>query len=220
MEVRELRGLLAGVSAALVIGCSGAVEEPYVVEELELPVDTTVQRARPAAAARAPEVEGFITIEGMRQPMTFRLYQAPEGFPFEFETYLPEDVEADPVSSGEGDAIVFRPAHRGEQGERAVLSITVPAASPGAAEALTLVRQIAGTMGEAERVEKGGYTWSLEEYRFRSTEVLGSVALGRHDGSYFYVITAYPPEMGDGFGPRVARILGEWRWADGSRLGS
>jgi hypothetical protein len=215
------RLLFAGVIVMLTVGCAGVAEERYSEEDVVLPpVDTTVQRTRPADANRAEEVEGFITIEGMREPMTFRLFRAPDGYPLHFETYLPADMEAEAVSSGEGDAIAFRPTFGGEFARRAVLTVTVPSGEHSAAEAQALVREIAGAMGTTERAESGGYSWSLEEHRFRSADMVGSVALGRHEGTYFYVVTAYPPEMGDGFGPRAARILGEWRWADGSRLGS
>jgi hypothetical protein len=211
-----------GFVLSVAVGCAGAAEERYVAEDaVALPaVDTTAERARPAESSRAAEVEGFLTIEGMREPMMFRLFRSPRDFPLDFETYLPADVEAEPVGSGGGDAVAFVPTFGGERGSRARLAITVPEGERSAPEAQRLVREIAGAMGAAERVSSGGYSWALEEHRFRSGDLVGSVALGRHDGTYFYVTTAYPAEMGDGFGARVARILGEWRWADGSRLGS
>lgn len=205
----------------LLSGCAAQAGEPLAEGEMVLPpADTTHERAPSADPQREEQVEGFITIEGMREPMTFRLFRSPDTFPLPFETYVPADMEAEAMVNGEGAAIAFRPTFGGDAAGRAVLSITIPAGQPTAAEAQRLVRNLAGGMGETEEVSGGGYSWALEQRRFAGEGLVGSVALGRHDGTYFYVVTAYPVEMGDGFGPRVARILGEWKWTDGSRLGS
>jgi len=221
-QIPDLRPIFSAALILATVACAGTTGEPFSEEDLPLlPVDTTVQRSM--EMERPERVEGFLTIEGMREPMSFVLFRSPAGFPLSFETYLPEDVAADGdgmVSSGEGDAVRFHGAWQGPDAHRATLSVTVPAGELSAPQAQQLVREIAGVMGGSERVTGGGYTWALEEHSFRTPEMVGSVALGRHDGTYFYLITSHPPEMGDGFGPRVHRILGEWRWTDGSRLGS
>ncbi|CAN5854238.1 hypothetical protein BH23GEM6_BH23GEM6_23780 [soil metagenome] len=219
---RHRRWLFTSVLTLVAVACVGVSSEQFDDDDLTLlPVDTTVQRSMDAE--RPERVDGFLTIEGMREPMTFVLFRSPGGFPLPFETYLPEDVAADQgglISSGEGDAVRFSGAWEGTDAERAVLSVTIPSGELNARAAQQLVREVAEAMGPSERVTGGGYTWALEEHRFRTVGMAGRVALGRHDGTYFYLITAHPPEMGDGFGPRVHRILGEWRWANGSRLGS
>jgi hypothetical protein len=220
--VTRVPNVLAVAACALMMNaCAGvAVDENSEDEFLFLEVDTTVQREAGPEPERASTMDSFILIEGMREPMTFRLYRSPEGFPLEFETYLPDDMAPGAVASGEGDAIRFETAFGGTVLEPGVLSISVPAGELGATEAQRLVHEIAAGLGTVERVTGGGFTWALEEYRFQGETLVGSVALGRHDGKYFYITAAYPTEMGDGFGPRAHRILGEWRWQDGSRLGS
>jgi hypothetical protein len=210
--------LLAAI--CLAAACGGAGEASYQdVDSYIPPVDTTVQRSTPAGAERAGEIEGFLTIEGTREPMTFRLFRTPDAFPLAFETYLPEDVVAEPLDAGDGQGVAFRTMFGGEGGAGRI-SLHVPETQPDAGQARRLVAQVAGELGAAERVEAGGFTWALEEFRFAGGHACGSVALGRHDGVFFYIVTSCPREMEEGFGPRIARILGEWRWADGSRLGS
>jgi hypothetical protein len=205
----------------MTIACAGTAVDEYSEDDFPLlEVDTTVQKAAGNEPPRASNVEGFILVEGIREPMTYRLYRSPESFPLGFETYLPADMEPDNVASGEGESIRFVPTFGDPMTQPGGLSITVPAGELSATDAQRMVREIAAGIGNVERVAGGGLTWALEEYRFQGETHVGSVALGRHDGRYFYVMTAYPAEMGDGFGPRAHRILGEWRWVDGSRLGS
>jgi hypothetical protein len=219
--IRLSHALFVAGFALVSIACAGTEIDGYAEEEFPLlAVDTTVQKRTGMEPARASTVESFILVEGLREPMTYHLYESPAGFPLGFETYLPADMTPGSVASGEGDAIRFVPAFGDPLAQPGGLSITVPSGELSAAEAQRLVREIAAGLGSVERVTGGGFTWALEEYRFQGPTLVGSVALGRHDGRYFYITAAYPAEMGDGFGPRAHRILGEWRWADGSRLGS
>jgi hypothetical protein len=219
--IRLPYALLVACIVLVTSACAGAEIDGYSDEDFPLPeVDTTVQKQSGNEPARASTVESFILVEGMREPMTYRLYRSPESFPLGFETYLPADMAPGTVASGEAEAIRFVPTFGDPLSEPGGLSITVPSGELSATEAQRLVREIAAGIGSVERVTGGGFTWALEEYRFRGETLVGSVALGRHEGRYFYVTAAYPAEMGDGFGPRAHRILGEWRWLNGSRLGS
>src|SRR5690606_15010648 len=63
------------------------------------------------------------------------------------------------------------------------------------------------------------YAWSLTEWHFSRAlpdgdSAIGTVALGRHAGRYFFIATHFPAMYADGFGPRAAKILDEWRWED------
>jgi hypothetical protein len=219
--IRLPYALLVAGCALFTTACAGTAVDGHSEDDFPLlEVDTTVQKEVGTEPDRASTVEGFILVEGMREPMTYRLYRSPESFPLGFETYLPADMAPGSVASGEGEAIRFVPTFGDPLAEPGGLSITVPSGELSATDARRLVREIAAGIGSVERVTGGGFTWALEEYRFQGETLVGRVALGRHDGRYFYVTTAYPVEMGDGFGPRAHRILGEWRWVDGSRLGS
>lgn len=202
-------------------GCAVPSADSYAEEELPLPpVDTTLQRPAGPPPARADSLVDHLRIEGAQEPMTFHLFRAPEGFPLGFSTYVPGDVDADVLSSGEGDAVRFTARFGGVPNEAALLSVHFPTEERSADDAQRRVREIAASHGAPERVSDGAFSWALEEYRFQTRDRVGRVALGRHAGRYFEVIVAYPPEMGDGFAPRAHRILGEWRWEDGSRMGS
>lgn len=227
MELRDGTGLFPGATRksaviawlVVVAGCAVPPADQVAEDQLPLSVDTTVQRGEAEGGDRPDTVEGHLLIEGMREPMTFRLYRSPEGHPLPFSTYLPADIEAGSVASGEGVAVRFTAAFGGVPDEDAWLSFTVPNGDPDAAEARQLVRSVAESYGDMVPVAGDGHAWGLEEYRFQGARS-GRVTLGRHDGTFFYIISRYPPEFGDGFGPRIARILGDWKWADGTRLGS
>jgi hypothetical protein len=214
---------ITAASLTLALGaCHGPAGQAVVEDEPELlRVDTTVVATPPPdRPARPDSIVGEISVEGMAEPMVLRLFRAPQAFPLAFSTYVPADMEAGVAASGEGDAVRFVARFGGVRDERAGLSLHVPAAGLDAAAAQRLATEMAAMHGAAERMSSGGYTWALEEYRFHSPERVGRVALGRHDSRYFLLLLAHPPEFGDGFAPRAARILGEWQWADGSRLGS
>src|SRR5690606_20230313 len=172
-------------------------------------------------AGRPEVVEGVITLEGMREPMTYRLYRSPPGFPLPFSTYLPADMEADEVGSGDGDAVRFVAVLGGGRIEEMCVSVYVPPAPLTTEEARARARGIAASRGRVEPGEAGVYPWALEWHRYEGEgSLVGTVALGRHADRYFFVLTRYPAEAGDGFGPRARRVLDEWRWAEGGGLGS
>jgi hypothetical protein len=168
---------------------------------------------------RPEEVRGTIVLEGMEEPMVYRLYRPPAGFPLPFSTYLPEDVEADAVSSGEGDAVRIVPRFGGVRDESAYLALLVLPERVEREAAGRLVRDVAGRHGRVERVGDPA-PGVLEAYGFQGADGrAGRIELRRRDGRYLYLIDHAPLEMGDGWGPRVRHVLDEWRWAsDGAPL--
>ncbi|NEQ26537.1 MAG: hypothetical protein F6K28_47415, partial [Microcoleus sp. SIO2G3] len=59
--------------------------------------------------------------------------------------------------------------------------------------------------------EEVPYSWAKERIVFRegmtSENIMGDVYIGESNGKAFYVITHYPAEYAEGFGPRADLIL-------------
>ncbi|HEX7118026.1 MAG TPA: hypothetical protein VF212_04525 [Longimicrobiales bacterium] len=191
--------------------------------------DTATTGTPPAAALppRPDTIHSTILLEGMADSMTYWLYRSPPAFPVPFTTYVPADMAAEPVASGEGDAFRFVAEFGGVRNEQAFLAVAFPPAGVDEAGARELARAFAAQHEiRARRPDvPRRYAWSLEEWDFSrglpdGRTAIGTVALGRHGDRYFYVATHFPEAYADGFGPRVERILDEWRWEDtGEGLG-
>ena len=156
----------------------------------------------------------------MPEPTTFRIFRSPEGFALPFSTYLPDVVVADASAAGEGEAVRFVANFGGQRREAIYLSLHVPPEGTTASEAQQRAREVAESLGSASADEEPRYPWALASYGVRVDATTASVALGRHAGRFFYLVSHAPSEALDGWGPRSAHILREWRWADGSMLGS
>jgi hypothetical protein len=119
------------------------------------------------------------------------------------------------MSSGEGDAVRFEAAFAGLHVPDASLAMVVLPAGTTADEAREWVSEIAG--GEPRETNGDRPPWMAEAYTIRG-EYSGFAALGGRGGRWFYFVASYPPEFGDGIGPRIDLILSRWRWPDGSGL--
>lgn len=195
----------------LLAGCSGEPEpQPPPPPE------------RPAAIQRT------LRIEGTAEPVTLHRYTPPDGFPLPFSTYLSEAVDAEPISSGEGDGVRFVASLGGIRNDDAAVHLFVFPQDAPEERAREIVRSVAESygpireFGEVQTTDR--FPWAVAAYPFSGVgvrtgaPVVGAVGLGRHAGRWFYLIVQHPEEMGDGFAPRAALILDEWRWADGSGL--
>lgn len=145
--------------------------------------------------------------------MVYTLYRTPADFPIPFSTYVPEDMVAQASSSGEGESIRFIANFGGQLIEDAFMNAFFFPAGTTESEAIERAREVAGATS-ADPQRAASFPWALEVYELGGADRFGSVAVGEHAGRYFYLITSYPPEFGDGMGPRLDRILEEWRWGD------
>jgi hypothetical protein len=181
----------------------------------------TSAAADPAPVARPDSVAGTLAIEGMPEPATFRLYRAPPGFPLGFSTYLPADLAAVPAPSGDGEAVRFEARFGGSPNPEIYLEVVALPEGTSTAEATERARRAAEERGEAEEMPEPRYPWASAGFTYRGAEgTIGAVSLGRHAGRHYYVVTHLPAEAADGFGPRAAKVLEEWRWSDtGAPLG-
>ena len=151
-----------------------------------------------------------ISIEGMDEPVELRLVEYRD-VPLPFSTYLPEGWAEDVAESGEGTAVRFT---TGEPPSQGLVTLFVPspanqAGTVGLARALAEGR---GGFGEFEPGEGPG--WATAGFSFADDSGAGSVTVGEHAGTSFYVLEAYPYEMGDGFVPHAEVVQDRLRWLD------
>lgn len=203
--------------AALLAACAPRGERLEVEDPPVPAADTTPEiPAQAAGPTSRPEVrQDTILIEGMPEPVTLRLYRTPPGFPLPFSTYVPADMEAETVSSGEGDAVRFVAAFGGRRTEAAHLLVTVHPEGVTEQAARQTLRAALGGAAAAPPGEHR-YPWALAEFSGGAGADVAHGALGRHQGQFFQVVVRYPAEFGDGFAPRAAAVLGEWRWERGN----
>lgn len=215
---RQGRRIVAGAGLALLgAGCAGAADGPGM-EEPPLPPADSVQAP---TSERPDTVEGVINLEGSREPMTYHLYRSPADFPLSFSTYVPADMQAEEVDGDGERAVRFVAVFGGVRNEGMYVGARFPLAALPTEVARERAREIAEELGTVEPAGEGAPAWALESLRFSGEGgSVGRVSLGRHGSRYFFVVTRYPAEAGDGFGPRAARILDEWRWAEGGALGT
>lgn len=172
-----------------------------------------LDQAGEGRAQLPPTKPGTIRVEGTEERVELRLFESPPGFPLRFYTYLPPDLIAEPVAAGEGDAVRFSANFGGVKREDASVILFVYPQQITAEDARAMTGNLAQRHGGAE-VEERVYNWSLDEYAFSSHDEVGRLSLGERAGRSFYILVSYPPEFGDGFGPRSHVVLDEWRWTD------
>ena len=170
--------------------------------EADAPGRPLVPGSRPATATAT------IPIEGTDEPIALRLVTV-EDTPLPFSTYVPAGWTDEVLASGEGTAARFV---MGTPPLEGAVHVFVPsAANPGGAEALA--RAVAESHGGGEPLADPE-PWVRAGYRFGDPAMGGSVRVGEHGGTAFYVLVQYPAEMADGFAPRAGLVLDRLRWAD------
>lgn len=182
------------------------------------PPGSFVGPARESAMSGAPRAatrQDVIVLEGFSEPFTFTLYETPAAFPLGFSTYVPADM----LATGDGSSVTFVANFAGRRNDRVFLKLLPrpwgedDGAARAAMDGLVRSRGTHRIAGGPNR-----FQWSIAEAPYTRKGASGLVALGRHGGRYFIVLTEYPFEYADGFGPRVSHILQDLRWSDGSRL--
>lgn len=213
--------------AALVAGCAGDTEREH------LAVDSTAVEASPAGttatdAAALPRrpaiVEDSLLIEGLSEPVTLHLFDE-AGVPF--TTYLPgRYFTPDVVTSGEGTAVRFETASIGEPPAQGVLHFFFPVGADTLSTA-ALARQVEHPRGliatsawrlttREEDPDEAPCEWATHRYTFtaRASEAGGTLCIGQHGASSFYVLWERSDELVDGFGPRATVVVDRLRWRD------
>jgi hypothetical protein len=161
-----------------------------------------------------------ISVEGMPEPIELRLTREPPEFDLPFTTYVPEGFLIEPKEDGDLDAIRFVAAFGGVRNPSAFLEVAAypPEIAPDRASWVGSSIQGLTPLPQGERRAD----WAVEEWRAEGRDPSGPyvawLGLGRAGERWFHVLSRYPLEYGDGFPPRAAVILEEWRWADGEPL--
>ena len=199
--------------AACDSGRGASPEDVETVDTVEVEASRTTLEP-PADGAAVLESE-TLSIEGETEVIRVQAVVSPPSFPLAFTTVAPNDMLVDFLSSGEGDAVRFEAAFGGVHVPEAALVMMVLPAGTTAEDARDWVAEIAG--GTPREPESDRPSWMAESYTIRG-ELSGFAALGERESRWFYFLASYPPEFGDGIGPRIDLILSRWRWADGSGL--
>ncbi len=158
---------------------------------------------------RPEAVRDTIQVEGMDQAVTLRLVSFPD-VPLPFSTYVREGWRSGTVASGEGTAVRLT---TGEPPRQGLVSLFVPADAASEAEVAELAQASAESYGGA-RERDAAETWARRSWTFQDGDTVGSVRLGEHAGTFFYVLEAYPIDMGDGFAPAARVALDRLWWLD------
>lgn len=165
-------------------------------------------------------------IEGMPDTVELRLVRAPPDFPVRFSTYVPADMDVGTESTADGHSLEFTARFGGVPNERAYVQFffyphaTTPALGHNSIE--SFVNSLNPEVDRSREVEP--HDWAIEEIAFTYPHdqalFVGRVALAQRGDVVFHYVQHYPAEYGDGMAPRIGTILREWRWGDGTALGT
>lgn len=169
-------------------------------------------KAEKGTPSRPDTIQTELTLEGMTQPMRMYLLEPPDSFPLDFSTYIPADMETEVLSFEEAITIRIIANFGGQLNRKAYLMIAAYKIDLTAAEAHNRTQ-----IPDAVPVDSSRFPWAETEYSIKG-EGSNYIALAQKDGHWFFLRLSYPPEYGDGMGPRVNKIIEQWQWADGSRL--
>lgn len=225
----------------LAAACAPPPEEEDVVEIVE-PDDTippppySEQTApttlAPSAGVPGEPVEldrpatkrGVLMLEGTPDTVEFRLVESPQGFEPGFSTYAPADMVVSFDSAGGGQSVRFTANFGGTLTPRAYAQVFFYPRSTALSLARTTVDNfISGLDPEVDRsVSEAPEPWAFEQtsfsYPHEQQTYIGRIALAQRGDIVFHLLAHYPAEYADGMGPRIAAVLHEWRWADGTPL--
>ena len=162
-----------------------------------------------APAERPETIEETVVVEGADETVTLRLVTFADA-PLPFSTYVYEDWASDVVSSGEGTAVRLTTGTPPYEG---TLSLFVPPGSPSLEGVAAIARAVAESYGDVQEMASLR-PWVRSGFSFRDGATIGTVQVGEHGGTAFYVLEAFQEEMGDGFGPASAVALDRLRWLD------
>lgn len=178
---------------SLLIGCSGHEEaEENQVNEQEIFDDT--------ASDMPSRKQMYISKEGSRESIEAKLYKSPLNFPQAFSIYYPSELLVEETDSNGLTVEFIR--------NKAVLYLhffqdTVKSKT----KAMELAEKEIAKIGEYIETDKG---FRLKPTAGRSAmiEVL------EHNGQYYYWLSNYPVEYGDGFGAEVYFIKQQLEWQE------
>jgi hypothetical protein len=165
--------------------------------------------------------QGTIALEGNEEKMTFKLYASRKQHPVPFTTYAPQDIRTSAGGSHEGEAVTFSVGLKHKPNADTYLHVFIYSKPISEELARQRIERLARLRGLQERRNDAPkrFKWSLAEHDYmnqtKSGEwLMGTIALGKHNDHFFYVIIQYLEDNEEGFVPRAYHILDEWRWGD------
>jgi hypothetical protein len=179
----------------------------------------------PVELQRPATRRGVIAIEGATDSIDLRLTRSPDDFPVRFSTYVPADMVPETETTPNGFAFEVVASFQGRRNDRAYVQFFFY--PPGTSLALarsTVDSFVSGLNPEIDRSRPAmPYPWAIERtafsYPHEDELFIGSIALAQRGNVVFHYLEHYPAEYGDGMAGRIATILDEWRWGDGTSLG-
>ncbi|MGB3544090.1 hypothetical protein [Rubrivirga sp.] len=218
-----MRPALLALSIVTLAACSDSSDEPFdaaaydggseteaVLEDDAVDPVSDLGDADPPGLERPQTTTGVISIEGEDEAIALRLVRY-EDVSLPFSTYVPDGWTDEVSGSGEGTAVRFAMGAAPMQG---VVSLFVPS-DANQNDTVGLARAVAESRGGFGEFEDGeGPDWATAGFSFADDSGAGSVTVGEHDGTSFYIIEEFPYDMGDGFVPRAEMIQDRLVWLD------
>lgn len=193
----------------LLTGCSSPdKQEPAT--GLDKASEASLETARPDT------IETEIALEGMAETIEMYLLKSPDNFPLFFSTYIPADMQTETIRSDKGTTIRVMANFGGTLNEDACLTIFAFPPDATGEEARKMAEETAQSVSNVSE-EDTRYPWAETVYSLQGDR-LGFLALAQKNDSWFYLLSVYPPEYGDGMGPRINQIVQKWRWEDNQFL--
>ncbi len=165
-----------------------------------------------ADAARPETDKAVVSIEGEETQLNLKLFVAPEAWSTRLSTYFPEDFVVETSRTLEGFAVKFIANFGGFYNPDAFLEVFLFAPGVKQPEIDAVVANLVETYKLAPN-QGDRFEWSTEEYNITvASPAISNLAVGVWNGQPLYVLTHYPVEYADGFGPRAAVILERLEW--------
>jgi hypothetical protein len=161
-----------------------------------------------------------ISLEGTKEEFEFTLYDSEA---LGLTTYIVEDVIAESVSSGEGDAMLVYANFAGKKNMDALFNVFSPSEQMTMEELAKFAKEITAVNGfeisEYRSDVPNRFEGSIEEFGINKQKedgvyIMGTVSLLEHNGRNYIITAHYPEDFAEGFMPRVLKMYDDMMWYD------
>lgn len=165
--------------------------------------------------ARPDTTNTEISIEGATEKMQLFLMKSPDEFPLSFSTYIPIDMKVARMREEGGLVLRIMAAFGGRPNKEAQLTIGAFARGIQSNTVHTRVLKKARSIASLSE-DPARYPWAQTVYSLQGDRS-GFLALAEKNSRWFYLLASYPPEYADGMGPRINKVIEQWRWQDNGK---